>query len=737
MKRAIFYTTFLFVASLLSAQKQITNFGNLMVHSTASVTVFGDFIDNGTVVDSGAVITLGGTSAQQLGGTSTTTFKNLTLRNSAGSYLSSNKKITGELNISSGTFSTTGYDFTLVSDANGTARIAPIQGNFSGNITMQRYLAGPTSWRFLASPVSSVTLADWKDDFFTTGFPNSDLPGYWFTSIYTYDESVSGIADNGYVAPADISDPIVPGKGYWAYVGPAPVTVDVTGPPATFTQTFQVSYTSSGGFAEDGYVMIGNPYPCPIDWSSPNWSKTNINNAIYIWNPQLQQYASWVSGVAVNGGSNLIASSQSFWVQANGFNPALSCNENVKVSNNTPFMRPAAPAVFDALKLSISGNGYQDETLLRFGNSATNAYDNDADARKLFSTNDQVPGISTQDSTLTDMSVNSLPPVSSMLHIPVKTLVGVAGNYTIQVDSSTLLSEHCIILEDLYTGFKTNLSAQTTYTFDISDTTTAARFLIHVSPSHQTKSVAASCNNYHNGKAIAEAKGAGPWHYQWSDQNNIVLKQTINTFLADTLSNLSAGNYFVQIMDVNNMCGSYTRTVSISQPLAIVAAFTTPKDTLTVGDSMLVQNSSSNASAFIWSFGDGTQNEHSFQPAAHVYSTPGEYVLKLKAGNSNCSDSIVKTIVVVLENTVGLEENVSVSRVTVYPNPSSGVFYVSVPQAEGSRIAVYSISGQVVLEQDLQNEKSELNLSQVNKGIYLYTIRLSSGKTQSGRLIIQ
>lgn len=736
MKSLIVYTaSFLFCLSL-SAQKQMTNNGNMTIHSGARITVFGNFMDNGNIVDSGAVITLGGSSAQQIGGTSVTTFKNLSLLNTSGSYLSSNKKIIGELNISVGTFSTNGYDFTLVSNANGTARIAPITGNISGNITMERYLSGPDSWRFLASPVSGATINDWQDDFITSGFPGSTYPSFNFTSVYTYDETVSGIADNGYLPANSSNDALTPGKGYWAYIGPTPITVDVTGPPATFNQTFQVSYTSSGGATNDGFVMIGNPYPCPIDWSSANWTKSKINNAIYIWNPELQQYASWVSGVSVNGGSNLIASSQSFWIQTNGSNPALSCNENIKVSNNTPFMRPSAPAVFDALKLSIVGNGYQDETLIRFGNTATNGYDTDDDARKLFSTNDQVPGISTQDSSLTDMSVNSLPPVSSMLHVPVKTLVGVAGNYTIQVDSSSFLAEHCIVLEDLYTGFRTNLSTHASYTFTISDTTKAARFLIHVSPPHHTKSIAVSCNNYHNGKAIAQAKGVGPWHYQWTDSNSIVLKQTLNTFLPDTLTNLFPGKYFVQILDVANMCGMYTTSVTISEPLAVLAGFVNSRDTVLVGDTLTVQNTSGNASAFVWSFGDGTQPENTYQPFSHNYTNAGEYKLSLKARNGDCSDSISKTIVVLLPNTVGIEEKGSISRITIYPNPSNGVFYVNTSGSEGN-ITVYSISGQLVLEKNLVNDKTELNLNLVDKGIYLYSIKLSSGKTQSGRLIIQ
>src|SRR5436190_15109561 len=368
IRQAAFFCWFLSLfCQAMNAQKQFTNNGNFRIHNGASVSFFGDLINNGTLVDSGKVITLAGSAPQQIGGSSLITFKNLTLDNAFGSYLSSSQAIKRELKISSGTFSTTGFNFTLLSDANGTARIAPILGDFAGNITMQRYLGtGPTDWRFLASPVSGVTINDWQDNFITSGFPGSTYPNYPFVSIYTYDETVPGICDIGYNGITSAADSIVPGAGYWCYVGPMPVVVDLTGPPVKFNKTFPVSFTPSGGAAEDGYVMIGNPYPSPIDWTSSGWSKNNINDAIYIWNPDLQQYASWVSGVSTNGGSNLIASSQSFWIQTNGPNPSLSCNENIKVSGDPAFLK-SAPSSFDWVKLSINGNGYKDETILRFG----------------------------------------------------------------------------------------------------------------------------------------------------------------------------------------------------------------------------------------------------------------------------------------------------------------------------------------------------------------------------------
>jgi hypothetical protein len=488
MKKSFFLHIIIWLAMSfnLYAQSQFTNNGNLKLHSGNNIAFFGDFINNGSLIDSGNVITLAGSSAQAVGGASLTTFKNLTLNNSAGSYFTANEQIIGALNITAGTFSTTGYDFTLVSNANGTARIAPILGNFAGNITMQRYISpGVSDWRFLASPVSGVTINDWQDDFVTSGFPGASFPSSAFTSVYTYDETVAGINANGYIPATNATNPILPGKGYCCYIGPVPLTFDVTGPPNKFNQTFPVTFTPGSDIDQDGWEMIGNPYPSSIDWSSASWTKTNINGAIYVWNSSNQQYTSWIGGTGINGGTNIIASSQSFWIQTNAASPALSCTENIKVSSNTAFLKSnnSAFLLSSSIRLTITGNNFKDETLLQFGTGATNIYDADLDARKMFSSNTNVPGIATQDFSLQDLSINRMTPIADSVHIPIKTLVGVSGTYTIKIDSSYLIpSGYGIVLEDLLTGAKTSLEGFQPYTFTISDTTKTARFLLHIVP---------------------------------------------------------------------------------------------------------------------------------------------------------------------------------------------------------------------------------------------------------------
>jgi PKD repeat protein len=744
--KKLYIITSLFVSALgLQSQSQLTNNGNLKFHAGSNVTFYGNFSNNGTFKDSSQMITFKGSSLQTIGGTAVSTFNNVTLNNPVGAALSTNEKLKGILTITTGTFTTTGHTLTLLSDANGTASIGPITGNFAGDITMQRYLGtGPTDWRFLASPVIDATMADWQDDFAVSGIPNSHYAGFPFVSIYSYDETVTGSADYGYIAPTDISNKLFPGTGYWAYVGPTPVTVDVTGPPATFQRTLPVSYTSSGGPDHDGWVMLGNPYPSSIDWTSAAWTKSHINNALYIWNPQLQQYSSWVAGVGVNGGSNIIASSQAFWVQTNANNPVLECTENVKTAVDRSFIRETNQTFsFDFLKLNLNGNGYSDETFIRFDDVASNGYDTELDARKVFTTTPGVPSLSSIDQTNTDMSINSIPSVTSTISIPVKTIVGASGSYTITRDTlSSDLPDYCIVLEDLLTGIKTDLMNTPSYTFSISDTTRTARFLLHVSSSAvAVQTLATSCNGTADGLAIAAVAGNGPHDYIWTNANNDTIRTSIQSVSADTLQNMAAGTYAVTIIDAGSACGNISQSFSIDQPLALDAAFIVSNDTLVVGinDTLFTTNTTTGAIAYSWNFGDGSAVDTTQLPAPHLFSQPGTYTVSLIATHNACSDSVSSVIVVMNAPAVGLEQNSVAGGFNVFPNPSQGQFNISVPAGSGKNIAVeiYSLLGAKIYSAVLEEGTNAIDMSSHAQGIYSYRVFSASKQLYAGQLILE
>ncbi len=515
-----------------------------------------------------------GTVAQNIGGAAATTFRNLTIQNAAGVSLTANENILGTLTLTTGTFTTTGFTFTLISNVLGTARIAQITtGNIVGSIKMQRYIYnGPTQWRELCAPVTGTTLQDWNDDLVTSGFPGSDFPSMGFYSIAPYDETQPGPKEIGYAPPTNVTDPITPKKGYFVYVGPIPVPVAVTGPPVKMNQSFVVTRTvTSGGPTQDGWNMLGNPYPSTIDWDAAGWTRTGTDNVLQIWNPTLAQYASYVGGVGVNGGTRYIASSQAFWVHAIAAAPAISVTEAVKSSVDASFLHSAQQQqINNLLSLTISGTPGADQAIVRFDPLATDTFDLNMDALKLGSNDTTVPYLASVTTNLQDLSINTLPSVYANITVPLHVTVVVSGNYTIRRDTiSDLPNSMCVILEDLMNGTITQLSQGSYYSCYISDTTSAIRFLLHFGPSLAIGDVASSCGNSSNGKAFAKGTGIGPWDYTWKDIFGSTIAVHNSVTGTDTLFGLAPGNYIVEVNGNDGYCSFRSDTITVNGPVPI------------------------------------------------------------------------------------------------------------------------------------------------------------------------
>lgn len=546
----------------------INNNGILNSDSGIVLNVKGNWANSGNYNSKKGTIAFNGATQQSIGGASLSTFNNLEINNTNGVILSANESVKAFLTITQGTFTTSGFQFTLLSNTITTASIKPLfaGADIAGNITMQRYLSSSaTGWRFLGSPVRTK-LTDWSNDFITSGFPGSTNPNFNFCSIYSYDETVGGPSVNGYVMPANVTDSIKPGIGYWCWIGSTPSLVDVTGPVAKFNQTFNVSLTPSAGKSEDGWNMLANPYPSAIDWDSPSWTKVGLQNAIYIWDPSLQQYSSYINGIATNGGSNIIPSSQAFWLQANQNNPILSCTEEIKTSSDKIFMRttPKIP-----LKLILTGNGFSDETVVSFSSYASLNFNSNEDATKLFSDNPLVPSISSLGDS-SEMVINSLPLNSSLIAVPIKVKVGVSGVYVISKDLNfSLPLNSCVYLEDLLTGAYTDLKIANSYSFNINDTTSTARFLLHVGQPLIKTGVEPTCSYKQNGKAIIKINNALFWNATWKDKIGNTLSIHSNNQYTDTLKNLSPGIYNVTITGLNG-CAKIEDSIVVNQTTQIM-----------------------------------------------------------------------------------------------------------------------------------------------------------------------
>lgn len=532
----------------------------------------GNWILTGTFNPDSSNVVFGGTLAQTLQGA--TDFFDLTMNNPLGaSIVSGQQGILNSLVPNVGTFTTNNL-LALRSNATSTGSIGEIKAasDIIGNVEVQRYIApAPTSWRFFSTATSGQTLADWNDDIITSGFPGSDYPTFPFISIYRYDETQIGDKDDwfNYIAASSITDPILTNEGYWVYVGPAPITFETNGPINKYNQSLNVSWSDGGSLIDDGWCLIPNPYPSAIDWDAASgWTKTGVNDAIYVWNPDNQQYSSYIAGVGTNGGSRYVPSQQAFYVQTNAPGPTLQLTEEVKAPNQKPeFKTNTTPSI---LRLNVSDGANWDEMVIRFDDNATTSFDPMYDALKLPSFETGAPIFASYaDSNI--YSIQSLDFPSADISIPLFLEVGTAGTYQITASEIAQLPlSSCLILEDIELGTYTDLRLDSYYNFYISDTISSQRFYLHIGSPLNKDSKPTSCYSFTDGSATIVGKGTGPWNYEWRDMNDSILSISIGSSLPDTLNGLAEGVYQVNVKGPG-MCLSLSDTIDVLQPTELVS----------------------------------------------------------------------------------------------------------------------------------------------------------------------
>ena len=345
-------------------------------------------------------------------------------------------------------------DFIIKSTAVGTGSLIN-NGTFTyGSASVERYYTGG-EWHLISSPISNAVAG-------------------LFTGLYlqSHDESTNMYSD---IVP--VSQPLNPGQGY-ALWNNSTATATFTGTLNTGTVGSSGNLSRSGaGYANYGWNLVGNPYCSAIDWDAASgWTKTNVDDATYI-HRDASTWATYVGGLGTNGGSRYIAAGQGFFVSVtdNGGpypeSGTFSMDESVKVHQNPSFFKTD---IANLLRLEISGNGYTDETAIRFLDESTNNFDGSWDAHKMFGYVDEAANIYSYFGEQR-YSINTLPEMQS---IGIGVQSGSASVYEITATEVNDLTT--VLLEDLLTGSITNLM-ETSYLFTY-DESMVDRFVIHFTP---------------------------------------------------------------------------------------------------------------------------------------------------------------------------------------------------------------------------------------------------------------
>lgn len=457
--------------ALFISQSLTINSGTLDV-SASNIPLFlqGSFTNNGTLNCRQSTVTFNGTTNQTISGTTNTQFYNLTLSNPAGLTVNSPQSLTNILTNAGGTFNANG-NFTLISDATKTARIAPVTGTgaFAGSMTIQKHISSrAANYHDLSSPVSNSTIMDWDDDLYMSGIGADDgIPGpagvdgtaSGSNSVYDWQESIGD-----YAPVTGSSYPLVAGKAYETYIADdltswAARTIDTKGTPNSGNKTVNLSFTGASAYA--GVHLVGNPYASAVNYSA--CTKTNITGNVLILD-NTGNYTDY-------GSSPVIPPHQGFWITVSSAGSLVFTETSKSTSTVTTFYR-TIPNYGIKLMFSSPTLPFYNENTINFNDNSNLGYDRDLDALYMKSPNKTAPAIYMLTNTDAKLITNNINTLEDEIIIPLAMYTPTEGVYYIEPNVLSTNNYNYVWIENTKTGKKYELNSSISIVGKENDTNT-------------------------------------------------------------------------------------------------------------------------------------------------------------------------------------------------------------------------------------------------------------------------
>jgi len=322
-------------------------------------------------------------------------------------------------------------------------------------LEVQRQLTGTQGWRMVSSPVATTFIDMFKAPLEIqgfTGYPHSDLQ----PNLMWWDETDLGTTLQSWRIPSDLTQNIAAGNGYFHYVFNGAGRLNLNGTPSgtnygdvlpitmfatgvenfngTGSYNFVLTYTTKPttqtpsptdtiyydlNALDQGWNLIGNPTASTLDWNaSSGWTKTNVDNTIYIWDPSANggkgNYLTW-NGSTGTLGNGRIAPFQAFWVHAIS-SPSLQFTNAVKINTIGTFLRSSEVDETISLPITLSLGDMQTTSFLSFSEDGVTGPDR-KDAYRLQSMSDNWLGLYSLSSAeyVSPLVINHLPLLNNEL----------------------------------------------------------------------------------------------------------------------------------------------------------------------------------------------------------------------------------------------------------------------------------------------------------------------------------
>ncbi len=708
-------------------QGDVTINSELVMNGNITLSMEGNWVNNGNFIAGTSEIQFSGSILQEISGN--TEFWDISV-NKAGGIVSveSTSSVNGVLQILTPTIfdadgTANNQVFTLRANASGRAIVdqLPAGALITGDVTAEEYYSdfGSARWRYISLPVTGATVADIQNEIPVSGnFTGSSngldgIPLGATGSLAYYDNNALApdldtrwvffpLQDNTEV----LTSALYPGRGYAIYIFETGETFyDTRGQLNQGSIDFQPS-----GFNER-WNLIGNPYPAPIDWDSPGWTKSGIQgNTIYV--RSFDQYLIW-NGSFGSLGSGVIPKGQSFWIQGSQDNVTLVANETVKSTVNSSHLRvEKKPDAY--LEFTLSDGKREDKTYILISEDS----DPEMDSRDALKYNNSIFNLSSLSQTGENLAINATNNLSCDFSIWLKLSNIQPGQYSLNCSNRESMDElHSIAIIDHFAGESYNLDKVDKVSFEINndeDSYGSARFELQfnsIAPEEATYDVIPNCESSTSTINISNARSG--FEYRIIKNNKLIseMKATgSSTDLTVSESDLQNGKNNLILQTVNPACG-----LSIEQELYI-ELYETPVISL---DSRMQMLTADVDHELTW-----YRNEKKIESSGFsnliLEDLSGQYSASYTAPNGCEKKSEVLSVN--LDNPV--------STLSVFPNPVREMLYIGIDNPDQYvQMRVVDLRGSVISTAEVRNSLERIPVANLEPGSYIVQFIGESGTT--------
>lgn len=352
----------------------------------------------------------------------------------------------------------------IQSDVSGTGSL--IHPNSDVEATVQRYIDAAdwgtwyAGWHFLSSPVAAQPInGTWTPsgidddfDFYAWDEPSKTWINFKNTTTPPTFNTVNPGTD------------FVVGRGYniayqqtatREFAGSLNVD-DVT--KTGLTVTAPAYYT---------WHLLGNPYSSALTWLT-GWTLNDVGAVCQIWSDALVDYTPMTEG-------GIIPSMNGFMVEATVDGASLTIPASARVHDYTPWYKSVQSA--NSIKLTawsddrLTGK----ESIITLNPNSTVGFDAQFDGHYLEGKGPRFYSLAGDD----QLSVNSLPELGGNVVIPLAFAKNSSSNFTVEMDTKSMIPDLTVYLTDTKTGVETNLSQDLVYEFTSADGDDIKRFELH------------------------------------------------------------------------------------------------------------------------------------------------------------------------------------------------------------------------------------------------------------------